>query len=515
VSLLLKFFLLTTMGALTRALVLTIHNLRRLEDMPLNMKNKNLYIKVELDVGGAKPHEEWTVFSEDSFRKTIVMLVSEKTSVFSILIYSRNKGVDECLGEMSFFLKGLWEQEDCKANFTKGSIIFSYHLVDILNAKLINDRLRSCEEATSVFKRRATFMEKEVAMLNGRIATLQSIIDDLTGHNISPTESEVQEDDHMNTWIQIGDQVGYAESSPEVERSPSKEAGREGREWLYDPQRWVTVSAFCHALERMSFVSEHKRINGTEISTRFHVQSVPIIPIAAYIKRIAWFTECSTTCFVLALEYIHRLARYRPQFEVNRYSLHQLAITAVMVSAKFFDDLYYKNSFYAEVGGVSAAAISGLEVQLMQFLSFDLFVLPEQYEARYRAMLTDNQGPSKVRIGPEGHWRDAVGGDWGNVSFDEDQDSFAESKAIDDVRDKIWHKVSMRTSKHVNVLDDHKKNVDGKRRLEDPLDSTLSRYERRATSTKAQWLGPNALRMKPNYGKVITDFKTFEPSPVD
>jgi len=101
------------------------------------------------------------------------------------------------------------------------------------------------------------------------------------------------------------------------------------------------------------------------------------------------------------------------------------------------------------------------------------------------------------------------------VSFDEEQYSLAESKAIDDARDKIWHKISMRTSKHASVLGGHNKNADGKRRLENPLDSASSRYQRIATSTRAQWLEEDDLKMKPNFGKVITDFKSPKPNSVD
>lgn len=323
-------------------------------------------------------------------------------------------------------------------------------------------------------------METEIATLNERVADLQSLVDDLMEKS-SPASFQEQQDDQLK-WVEIEDQVLYAESSEELSQSMKE------LDWMYEPQRWEIVSAFCHSVERMIFVSKHKRKTAKEVSTRFHVKTIPSIPIAAYIKRIAWFTECSNQCFVLALEYIHRLARYRPEFEVNRHSLHQLIITAVMVAAKYFDDLFFKNSFYAEVGGISTSVLNGLEVQLMQFLGFDLYIQQDQYEARYQAMLIDNQGPSMVRIGPEGHWRDAVGGDWSNMSFDSQWDSRTASKPIDDVRDEIWHKASIRTSKYGTVLRNQKKIADGKRRLENPLDSTSIRYERRATSTKAQWL---------------------------
>ena len=37
-------------------------------------------------------------------------------------------------------------------------------------------------------------------------------------------------------------------------------------------------------------------------------------------------------------------------------------MTSVMVGAKFFDDFFYKNDFYAKIGGISKADINRLEL---------------------------------------------------------------------------------------------------------------------------------------------------------
>lgn len=40
---------------------------------------------------------------------------------------------------------------------------------------------------------------------------------------------------------------------------------------------------------------------------------------------------------------------------------HRLLISAIVVSAKFFDDFYFKNSFYAKLGGISLELINHME----------------------------------------------------------------------------------------------------------------------------------------------------------
>jgi hypothetical protein len=51
-----------------------------------------------------------------------------------------------------------------------------------------------------------------------------------------------------------------------------------------------------------------------------------------------------------------------------------LLISCVMVAAKFLDDFYYKNEFYAKIGGISRAEINTLELKIMETFDFTLFI---------------------------------------------------------------------------------------------------------------------------------------------
>jgi len=39
-------------------------------------------------------------------------------------------------------------------------------------------------------------------------------------------------------------------------------------------------------------------------------------------------------------------------------NVHRVIITSLMVAAKFFDDFYFNNAFYARVGGISVLEVS-------------------------------------------------------------------------------------------------------------------------------------------------------------
>ena len=45
-----------------------------------------------------------------------------------------------------------------------------------------------------------------------------------------------------------------------------------------------------------------------------------------------------------------------------------------MVAAKYADDFFYKNEYYAKVGGISKSEINQLEIELLSILNYHLHV---------------------------------------------------------------------------------------------------------------------------------------------
>jgi len=173
------------------------------------------------------------------------------------------------------------------------------------------------------------------------------------------------------------------------------------REWRYNTERWAIVSAFCHAIEQMCRANNQKITKRAQPKTRFHAALIPDISLADFLKRIGWFCDCPKECFVIALEYIHRTVKCRPDIQVNYNSAHNLISTCVQVSVKFYDDVVLNHKYYAQVVGLPAVEMTTLEKELLFLLSFDLFVLPEKYQQLRKQMLHDNKGLYKVDIKPE------------------------------------------------------------------------------------------------------------------
>lgn len=82
----------------------------------------------------------------------------------------------------------------------------------------------------------------------------------------------------------------------------------------------------------------------------------------------------SISTFVYALILIDRIQEYNPQFVLHQKNMHRLLLAANVVSAKYLDDFFYKNSFYANVGGVSLKIINELEAEFMALINFNAHV---------------------------------------------------------------------------------------------------------------------------------------------
>eukprot|EP00301_Raphidiophrys_heterophryoidea_P007536 c12905_g1_i2.p1 GENE.c12905_g1_i2~~c12905_g1_i2.p1 ORF type:complete len:175 (+),score=39.27 c12905_g1_i2:234-758(+) len=120
--------------------------------------------------------------------------------------------------------------------------------------------------------------------------------------------------------------------------------------------------------------------------TIFHALRSPNIGVKSYLERVHKFVNCSNECYVLALIYMDRVIQRNPEFFISSLNVHRLVICSVMLAAKFFDDRYYNNAFYARVGGIPTAELNNLEVEYLFMVNFSLLVDTEEYE-RYRKEL--------------------------------------------------------------------------------------------------------------------------------
>ncbi|XP_071720651.1 cyclin-P3-1-like [Rutidosis leptorrhynchoides] len=110
-----------------------------------------------------------------------------------------------------------------------------------------------------------------------------------------------------------------------------------------------------------------------DVITVFHGSRAPELTIKEYIDRIFKYSRCSPSCFVVAQVYMDRFIQCG-NVNLTSLSVHRLLITSIMLAAKFIDDAFYNNAYYAKVGGVTTAELNRLEMKFLFGLDFRLHV---------------------------------------------------------------------------------------------------------------------------------------------
>jgi len=147
----------------------------------------------------------------------------------------------------------------------------------------------------------------------------------------------------------------------------------------------AVVRVLAHVLERMvkqnEQMTENKKDDGnvTAEVTKYQALKAPGISVYNYLERIRQYANCSSECFILALIYIDRLIQSQ-EFRLTSLNIHRVILTSVLLAAKFFDDKYYNNAYYAKVGGVINSEMNGLEVDFLFRINFSLYVKLEVFD---------------------------------------------------------------------------------------------------------------------------------------
>ena len=137
------------------------------------------------------------------------------------------------------------------------------------------------------------------------------------------------------------------------------------------------------------------------VPSKFDSAYAPAVSLVQYLSRIHTYAKCSDSCFVVALIYIDRIIAMH-SFRVTALNVHRIFLASILLSAKFLDDIYYNNSFYAKLGGISLQELNTLELEFLRLTRFDLNVSEEQYGAyhasirAYVCRTSNNSGPAPM-----------------------------------------------------------------------------------------------------------------------
>ncbi|KAG8391613.1 hypothetical protein BUALT_Bualt01G0205600 [Buddleja alternifolia] len=113
----------------------------------------------------------------------------------------------------------------------------------------------------------------------------------------------------------------------------------------------------------------------------FDCNETPDMTIQSYLERIFRYTRAGPSVYVVAYVYIDRFCQLYPEFRIGARNVHRLLITTIMVASKYVEDMNYRNSYFARVGGLSTTEMNNLEVEFLFMMKFKLHVNVSVFES--------------------------------------------------------------------------------------------------------------------------------------
>jgi hypothetical protein len=72
---------------------------------------------------------------------------------------------------------------------------------------------------------------------------------------------------------------------------------------------------------------------------------------------------------------------------ILKLTFYRLILSAVLLSSKFYNDIFYGNHFVAYIGGIHLQEINLLESEFLKFLDWKLWVEPQEYDCYLKGLL--------------------------------------------------------------------------------------------------------------------------------
>eukprot|EP00298_Acanthocystis_sp_HF-20_P004300 c14638_g1_i1.p1 GENE.c14638_g1_i1~~c14638_g1_i1.p1 ORF type:complete len:269 (+),score=129.98 c14638_g1_i1:56-862(+) len=112
--------------------------------------------------------------------------------------------------------------------------------------------------------------------------------------------------------------------------------------------------------------------------TPFWCRKPASLPLLDFVRRIGAHMHASDQAYIVGSTYLVRLQKSHPNI-FGQQSAHKISMAVIVVAAKWTDDAFYANSYYAQVGGISLREMNRLELEVLRLLDFNVFVTTTQF----------------------------------------------------------------------------------------------------------------------------------------
>lgn len=141
--------------------------------------------------------------------------------------------------------------------------------------------------------------------------------------------------------------------------------------------------------------ADARSVQQAAISRRFFLKSEPSFSLSDYLHRMHKYCPHSPGVYLTAAAWIHRLCVVETLVPATPRTVHRLSLATIRVASKTLEDNKWPQERIARVGGIALHELARIEISLCFLLNFDLFIRPEDLQARmWQLQRTTRQGLS-------------------------------------------------------------------------------------------------------------------------
>ncbi|KAE8139352.1 cyclin-domain-containing protein [Aspergillus pseudotamarii] len=153
----------------------------------------------------------------------------------------------------------------------------------------------------------------------------------------------------------------------------------------------VIVQLISNTLGRLTFFNDMTCRTRFAV-TRFHSNRAPQISACEYLRRLTHRLCLSSPILVMMVIYIRQLCKTHPSFDVSSLTAHRLLLSCALVASKSVSDFAWSNPSFASAGGISAAEMAILELELLKYLEWGVAPHQEQLSECYLDLVLGSNG---------------------------------------------------------------------------------------------------------------------------
>ncbi|CDW72498.1 cyclin 2 [Stylonychia lemnae] len=121
-----------------------------------------------------------------------------------------------------------------------------------------------------------------------------------------------------------------------------------------------------------------------QIVSSFHSTQPSHIPVYAYYVYVSINSGLSDNQAIINLVLIERFVnmaqRNGATIIINSLTIHRLILASVLITSKFYNDIFFGNQHVAYIGGVNTNEINILEAEFLKTIEWRVWVDPSDYD---------------------------------------------------------------------------------------------------------------------------------------